>query len=129
LAGAFLLEGGVSGVEPGGAGSTGDSISRATLERMGRRKRSEEVIAMLTGPGLMPGPLFCIALEKKRPTDQAPPRFDVPGQPQKSSESSTVRDCIAELGGQRMWLDLLVACGSGLPAIVYGSVLFVNYLQ
>jgi phospholipase/lecithinase/hemolysin len=31
--------------------------------------------------------------------------------------------------GQRMWLDLLVASGIGLPAIVYGSVLFVNYMQ
>jgi len=56
-------------------------------------------------------------------------RSDVAGQPQKSSESGPVRDCIAELGGQRMWLDLLVASGLGLPAIVYGSVLFVNYLQ
>ncbi len=31
--------------------------------------------------------------------------------------------------GQRMWLDLLVASGIGLPAMVYGSVLFVNYMQ
>jgi hypothetical protein len=47
----------------------------------------------------------------------------------KASESSAVRDCIAQLGGQRMWLDLLVASGLGFPAILYGSVLFVNYLQ
>jgi hypothetical protein len=47
----------------------------------------------------------------------------------KGSESGEARNCIAELGGQRMWLDLLVACGLGLPVIVYGSVLFVNYLQ
>jgi hypothetical protein len=31
--------------------------------------------------------------------------------------------------GQRMWLDLLVASGLGLPALVYGSVLLVNYMQ
>jgi hypothetical protein len=32
-------------------------------------------------------------------------------------------------GGQRMWLDLLVASGIGLPTMVYGSVLFLNYMQ
>jgi hypothetical protein len=31
--------------------------------------------------------------------------------------------------GQRMWLDLLVASGLSLPALVYGSLLFVNYMQ
>jgi hypothetical protein len=31
--------------------------------------------------------------------------------------------------GARMWLDLLVASGLGLPAMVYGSLLFVNYMQ
>jgi hypothetical protein len=31
--------------------------------------------------------------------------------------------------GERMWLDLLVASGIGLPAMVYGSVLFLNYMQ
>jgi hypothetical protein len=34
-----------------------------------------------------------------------------------------------ETGGQRMWGDLLVASGMMLPALVYGAVLFVNYLQ
>jgi len=28
-----------------------------------------------------------------------------------------------------MWLDLLVAAGLGIPAMVYGSLLFVNYMQ
>ena len=28
-----------------------------------------------------------------------------------------------------MWLDLLVASGLGLPAMAYGSLLFVNYMQ
>ena len=28
-----------------------------------------------------------------------------------------------------MWLDLLVASGIGLPAMVYGSVLFLNYIM
>jgi len=28
-----------------------------------------------------------------------------------------------------MWLDLLVALGIGVPAMVYGSVLFLNYMQ
>jgi hypothetical protein len=28
-----------------------------------------------------------------------------------------------------MWLDLLVASGLGLPALAYGSLLFVNYMQ
>jgi hypothetical protein len=31
--------------------------------------------------------------------------------------------------GQRMWLDLLVASGLGLPALLYGSLLFVTYMQ
>jgi hypothetical protein len=31
--------------------------------------------------------------------------------------------------GQRMWLDLLVASGLGLPALIYGSLLFVHYMQ
>jgi Tfp pilus assembly protein PilN len=31
--------------------------------------------------------------------------------------------------GQRMWLDLLVAAGLGLPAVLYGTILFANYLQ
>jgi hypothetical protein len=47
----------------------------------------------------------------------------------KAQNQAQVRGCIAELGGQRMWLDLLVASGLGLPAIVYGSVLIVHYLQ
>jgi hypothetical protein len=34
-----------------------------------------------------------------------------------------------ESGGQRMWVDLLVASGMMLPAVVYGTVLFVKYLQ
>jgi hypothetical protein len=34
-----------------------------------------------------------------------------------------------ETGGQRMWGDVLVASGMMLPALVYGAVLFVNYLQ
>jgi len=34
-----------------------------------------------------------------------------------------------KIRGQRMWLDLLVASGIGLPAMVYGSVLFLNYMQ
>jgi hypothetical protein len=34
-----------------------------------------------------------------------------------------------ETGGQRMWDDLLVASGMMLPALVYGAILFVNYLQ
>jgi hypothetical protein len=32
-------------------------------------------------------------------------------------------------GARHMWLDLLVASGLGLPAMVYGSLLFVNYMQ
>jgi hypothetical protein len=38
-------------------------------------------------------------------------------------------ESIAKPGGQRMWLDLLVASGLGLPAMIYGSVLFLNYMQ
>jgi len=34
-----------------------------------------------------------------------------------------------EIGGKYMWGDLLVASGMMLPAVVYGAVLFVNYLQ
>ena len=67
---------------------------------------------------------------REKARDRSKPRApNVPGRPQKSSESGPMRDRIAELGGQRMWLDLLVASGLGLPAIVYGSVLFVHYLQ
>jgi hypothetical protein len=42
--------------------------------------------------------------------------------------SSPTRESIAK-PGERMWLDLLVASGIGLPAMVYGSVLFLNYMQ
>jgi hypothetical protein len=42
--------------------------------------------------------------------------------------SSATRISIAKPGGN-MWLDLLVASGMGLPAMVYGSVLFLNYMQ
>ena len=74
--------------------------------------------------------LLSAAISKAGAKDRSKPRaLNVPGQPQKSSESGPVRDCIAEIGDQRMWLDLLVASGVGLPAIVYGSVLFVHYLQ
>ena len=44
--------------------------------------------------------------------------------------SSPTREFIAKHGGgQRVWLDLLVASGIGLPAMVYGSVLFLSYMQ
>jgi hypothetical protein len=43
--------------------------------------------------------------------------------------SSPTRESVAKPGEQRMWLDLLVASGLGLPAMLYGSLLFVNYMQ
>jgi len=36
---------------------------------------------------------------------------------------------IANPGGQRMGLDLLVASGLALPTLLYGLILFANYLQ
>jgi hypothetical protein len=43
--------------------------------------------------------------------------------------SSPTRESVVKPGEQRMWLDLLVASGLGLPAMLYGSLLFVNYMQ
>jgi hypothetical protein len=36
---------------------------------------------------------------------------------------------IAKPKGAGMWLDLLVASGLGLPAMIYGSLLFLHYMQ
>jgi hypothetical protein len=58
-------------------------------------------------------------------------QFIAPSSPGQFADkiSSPTRESVAKLGEQRMWLDLLVASGLGLPAIFYGSLLFVNYMQ
>ena len=51
----------------------------------------------------------------------------LPGRPGPFFRS--LKQMALEPAGQRMWVDLLVASGMMLPALVYGAVLFVNYLQ